>query len=85
GNGTGTEYDGSYNSVIIFYGLTEEAELEIFNINGALLFSKKLPEGNWYQWDVKDKNGKSIPSGVYIYQITDTKENKKRGKFSIIR
>jgi len=36
-------------------------------------------------WDGKDRNGKPIDSGIYIYLIVDKSGNKKTGKIAVIR
>ena len=81
---TGSSGD-SYNSGIIFQGLAEETKLKIFDLKGRLMFEKDLPNSNWWQWNVEDKNGKKVPSGIYFYLLTDSAEGTKSGKFAIIR
>jgi hypothetical protein len=74
-----------YNSGIIFQGLPEEAKLEIFDLKGRKVFETSDIIGNWYQWDVKDHNEDDVPSGLYIFIITNPELKPKKGKFAIIR
>jgi hypothetical protein len=81
---TGIPYDGSANSGIIFDNLTENCTIKIFNLAGELVDELSGITGK-AQWDAKNKKGKEVASGVYIYLITDKDGRKATGKFAIVR
>jgi hypothetical protein len=59
--------------------------LTIFNTNG--MFIRQLFAGNDSEpilWDLKNENGNTVGSGVYIYQVERSGE-KQRGKLVIVR
>lgn len=69
-------YPNPFNpSTTIAFGLKEEVEvsLVIFNIKGQLvntLVEGVLPAGTYeYTWHGNDRNGHTVPSGVYFYKM----------------
>ena len=73
------------NQGITFVGLPVNGKLFIYNLNGDPVFKEDINQPQ-YQWDVKNKAGKEISSGLYIYIINDD-NNKKvdSGKIVIVR
>ncbi len=85
---TGTEVDG-----INFYDVPNVGNIEIYTIDGRLV--KKIdiasnlvlsllggvPEVNW---NVKNKSGQKVASGVYIWRVV-SEGNSKTGKLMVIR
>lgn len=74
------------NEQIRFKNLPGESKIVIFNLNGTVLrqIDHQLPDGQEALWDLRDRNGHRVASGVYLYHIRaagfeDT------GKFSVIR
>ncbi|MEW6606223.1 MAG: lamin tail domain-containing protein [bacterium] len=69
---------------IIFDGLPANTYIRIYDISGSLI--KEIHDASTsYPWDVKDGYGRDVPSGIYIYLITNDKGMKKTGKIAIIR
>ncbi len=64
-------------------------ELNIFTITGEIVFSKTLIGKNIGEiesvsWDLKNKIGKKVSSGIYLVEITGEKMHK-IGKFTILK
>ncbi|MDI6752405.1 MAG: T9SS type A sorting domain-containing protein [bacterium] len=74
-------------SGITFRGLptTEEVEIKIYNVAGELIIDKKHITGSSWQWNAHNKSGKKVASGIYIYSITNNRNQKIIGKLAIIR
>ncbi len=69
-----------------FYNLPEYIKLQIFNINGELVFQKEETKTNGsiiWKVDGRRKDEKISP-GIYIYILWDGK-NKKTGKIAVVR
>jgi hypothetical protein len=76
----GTETDG-----IIFGNLTEKATIKIYNLSGIPVRTLTETNGDGgCEWDVTDENNRSVPAGIYIYQIS-TGTEKRTGKLAVIR
>ncbi|MCK4532212.1 Ig-like domain-containing protein [bacterium] len=70
---------------ITFTGLSSQATIKIFTISGELTVTLKEEDGDGQLiWDVKNKGGKLLASGVYIYYIKNEREHKS-GKLMIIK
>jgi hypothetical protein len=69
---------------ITFMGLTAKCRLRIFNLNGELVHAADIlsAEGK-YEWDVSA--GYRIPSGIYVYALTEEKGSRLTGKIAIIK
>jgi len=70
---------------VFFANLPAEAEIRIYNIHGKLI--QKMEGGGSYgavTWDLRDKNGEKVRSGIYIYEVR-TENEKKYGKLAIVR
>ncbi len=62
-------------NIKIFSIADTEIEIEIYNLNGQSVTSmrEKINSGyNTITWDAKNKSGYRIPSGVYLYAISDS-------------
>ncbi len=71
-------------NVITFDNLMENSKIQIYTFSGNLVFEVEVDSVD-YQWDLKNKDGNDIASGIYIYFITDDKGKEKSGKFAIIK
>ncbi|MCB4791322.1 MAG: Ig-like domain-containing protein [Elusimicrobia bacterium] len=86
-----TNYDGadSVKDKINIKNLTARAKIKLYNIAGELVndYEKDDATSGTLQWDMKNKDGNKLASGVYIYYITnpDNSTHKAVGKFSIIK
>ena len=74
----------------IFFELPQAgpAQLRIFDVAGRLIQEQvwsDLPAGRTeYQWDGKDRQGRSVTSGVYFYRL-DSREHSANQRMSLIR
>lgn len=75
----------SGHSRIIFMNLTENSTIKIYTISGELIKVIKEQIGGMAEWDVRNKKGKKIASGIYIYLITNKAGEKKKGKIAIVK
>ncbi|GAB1371645.1 hypothetical protein MASR1M45_17070 [Candidatus Kapaibacterium sp.] len=41
-------------------------DIQITNLDGVILKKFDIKSDNRYIWDLKDNNGKSVPSGIYF-------------------
>lgn len=69
---------------LTFTGLPEASTIKIFTTSGRWV--KTIPNVNGQAtWNLKNDNGESIASGLYLYVVTDGHGNTSRGKFGVIR
>lgn len=64
-----------YTGLITVTGLSFNADVKILSSNGALI-KEGRSNGGTFIWDGKDKNGKSVASGIYMV-ATATSDGKK--------
>jgi hypothetical protein len=75
---------------LTFGGLTATAQITIFSENMRVIRQIQTAEKNGgLQWDMKDANGKPLPSGIYLYAVTGMDDNgvtvsSKAAKFVIV-
>jgi len=71
---------------VVFTKLTVVCEIRIYTISGKHLITlNKNTNSEKYGWDLKDKNGVTVSSGLYLFYIKDDKGITKKGKIVIIR
>ena len=71
---------------ITFKNLTDQYKIRIYNIAGELIYEKELTNTNGNaEWNLKNRSGKDVASGVYIYLITNNQNQKATGKIGVIR
>lgn len=71
---------------IYFLGVTEGANIKIFNIAGEKVFEKNvLGQDNLFIWNAKNNAGNNIASGIYFYYIKTSEGKKIKGKLAIER
>lgn len=70
---------------VVFENLDVDARVEIFTANGLHVATVR-PEGGRASafWDLKNVSGDDVGSGIYIYQIVPSNDNKP-GKVMVIR
>jgi hypothetical protein len=84
-------YDGAFGikDTINIKNLTARAKIKFYNIAGELVgdYDKDNATSGTLTWDMKNKDGNKLASGVYIYYITnpDNSSQKAIGKFAIIK
>lgn len=73
-------------NAITFTKLSLVCEIKIFDISGREVITlQKNSNSEKHAWDLKDKNLRDIPSGLYIFYIKDPTGTVKKGKIVIIR
>ncbi|MBU0456489.1 MAG: T9SS type A sorting domain-containing protein [Gammaproteobacteria bacterium] len=72
---------------ITFKNLTDQCKITIYNIAGELIFEQEFTNTHGkVEWNLKNKSGKDVASGVYIYLITNNQNQKPGiGKIGIVR
>jgi hypothetical protein len=81
----------SKHKEITFANLTQNIRLRIYTITGELVYDSGIisePKDRGIGtlvWKVKNKAGEKVASGIYIYLLTNTNGDKKRGRLGIIR
>lgn len=65
-----------YEGVIAIKGLMRDSQVKIVDVSGKLIYAGRSTGGQFI-WDGKQRNGKRVPSGVYLVLATD--ENGKEG------
>jgi hypothetical protein len=70
---------------ITFTDIGDLATIRIFTLSGALVREISTGETmSQYDWDLKNASGEPVASGVYYYEISNSKQ-KVRGKLAVVR
>src|SRR5205807_6937382 len=73
------------HTVIHFVNLASASTIKVYTITGELVAQLESDSlGSDVLWDVTNRDGDRVASGVYIYQIKNS-FSEKRGKLIIIR
>ena len=75
---------GCWCSGITFGNLTSDAKISIYTLNGELVKEMNNPGMSW-NWNVCNKGGERLASGIYLYLVTNSSGEKKTGKIVIVR
>jgi len=78
-------YKGDKHSQVVFDNLTANIKIRIYTLKGELVREIKEQDGDRAYWDVKNKQGEKVTSGIYIYYITNPKGQERKGRIAIIR
>ncbi|MBN1899532.1 MAG: gliding motility-associated C-terminal domain-containing protein [Spirochaetes bacterium] len=78
-------FNQSGEKQIIFKNLTYQSRIKIFNFFEELVFEKSMENTSEFFWDCKNSEGRVLPSGTYIYIISNDRGQEKKGKLVIIR
>ena len=70
-------------TAVKFFNLPEHSKIQIYSVDGTLI-TEILPETADYNWNLTNKDGEIISSGIYFFVITTPNEIKK-GKIAIIK
>jgi len=76
---------------LTFAGLTVTANIKIFSLDGSFIGEVDEKDGNGgVEWDLKDRNGRPVASGIYIFKATGKNSQgieveEKLGKFVVVR
>jgi hypothetical protein len=72
-------YPNPFNAktnIKIFSNIDTEIEIDFYNVNGQLVTSRreKINSGyNTINWDARNESGYPLPSGIYLYSVSDPK------------
>ncbi len=69
---------------IVFAGLTTDATIRIFGLNGREILRKDTIWQISWVWDARNEQGEIISRGIYIYLVTNSQGEKKIGKIAVI-
>ncbi len=73
------------DSSITFTDLSAEATIRIYSQSGSLVQTLNAAGGNGlYAWDTRTSDGNDLASGVYVFVISSSVDEKK-GKLVIVR
>jgi len=81
----------SNQDYITFANTTRDASIDIYDLNGQFLINIKETNGNGgVEWNLIDKEGEKINTGIYIYRATGKNSlgqdvEEKTGKFAVVR
>ncbi|MEP7146129.1 MAG: S8 family serine peptidase [bacterium] len=76
---------------ITLANITRLASIDIFDLTGKFLINIKETNGNGgVEWDLRDKDGNKVGTGIYLYRATGKNSsgqdvNEKIGKFAIVK
>ena len=73
------------HSGIVFAGLTIDATIRIFDLNGREILRKDTIWQISWVWDARNEQGEIISRGIYIYLVTNSQGEKKIGKIAVIK
>jgi hypothetical protein len=73
------------HSGIVFAGLTIDADIRIFDLNGREILRKDTIWQISWVWDARNEQGEIISRGIYIYLVTNSQGEKKIGKIAVIK
>jgi len=83
-----TQKDPPADQRIHFSGLPSDGSIKIYTVAGELvkeIFFENFPSGDGEpSWDLTNSSGKTVTSGVYLFQVEGDGENSV-GKLVIIR
>jgi len=75
----------STQTFVTIAGLTSTATVRILDANGRLIRTLEETDGNGgLQWDLKNEQGKDVPSGIYVIYVTGGGK-KGMGKLAVLR
>ncbi|NQU17898.1 MAG: Ig-like domain-containing protein [Candidatus Saganbacteria bacterium] len=73
------------HSTITFTNLASQCTIRIFTLRGDLVAALNETDGDGkYEWDVKNQDGITLASGVYLFHI-ESGVNTKSGKLMVVR
>jgi len=83
--GTGSTWTEN-NRLIRFINLPEKCEIRIFTVNGELIKTIAHDDAfnNWANWNLQTNSGRTIGSGIYIYNVKSN-DTQFTGKFVVIK
>ncbi|MCY7363651.1 MAG: T9SS type A sorting domain-containing protein, partial [Ignavibacteria bacterium] len=76
---------------ITFANVTKDATIEIYNLNGKILYTISETDGNGgVEWNMIDNNGNKVNTGIYLYKASGKNSagqevEEQMGKFAIVR
>jgi hypothetical protein len=87
--GTSPFYHNFPDNAIRFFHVPKEADIKIYSVAGDLIwethYSDPTGEDGVVTWDVKNKHGLDVGSGVYIYRCKNVDGSDMYGRIIVIR
>lgn len=87
GQGLGAGQSGTLGAGITFTNLPTEGSIEIYTLGGQLVRRLQIPLGlgvPQLTWDVRNRAGEAVVSGVYIWKVS-SRSATKTGRLMVIR
>ena len=81
----------SAKEIVTFANLTKTAKVYVFSLSGeSVIELSETDSDGGIEWNLRDKNGNEIPSGVYIYKVEGKNSlgadvDSKMGKFAVVK
>jgi spore germination protein YaaH len=69
---------------VTFSNLTKDSKIRIYTITGKLVIKEKVDSIDYF-WNLKNKDGRDVALGIYIYYISNDNGERKIGKIAIIK
>ncbi len=71
---------------IVFHNVPPNGKISIFSINGRLVqhIRTELTEISPVEWNLSDRLGRTVSSGIYIYYVKGS-DTSSKGKFAVVR
>ncbi|MBU8922694.1 MAG: hypothetical protein KOO63_12820 [Bacteroidales bacterium] len=85
---TSPSYHNYEDNSIRFFNVPENSEIKVFTVAGDLVWESNYSTdgiGGLMSWDVKNKEGKEVGSGVYIFRCESVTGGSVYGRIVIIR
>ncbi|MBI4676966.1 MAG: T9SS type A sorting domain-containing protein [Elusimicrobia bacterium] len=82
-NASNPDRYGTWADGIRFTNLPSEGNIRVFTISGELVRELEVLD-NPQRWDLKNRAGEVVSSGVYLWEVTSGK-NRKTGKLMVIK
>jgi len=75
------------NHVCFKTGKTDSAQvsIKIYNLKGQLINTLSVPARDQVVWDLKDRHGKRVESGLYLYRVYESGRHTGTNKLIVIR
>ncbi len=70
--------------LVTFVNVPEKSRVLIFNVLGQLIKELNLETTGAVQWDLRNQNGRSVPSGIYFF-LVKAPQFQKAGKITVLR
>jgi subtilisin family serine protease len=71
---------------VVFSGLSNQCSVRIYDLQGLLIYSKEYANtGGRVAWNLRNRNGRKLKSGVYLYHLANKRGDHQNGKLVVVR